>query len=192
MLPRADEAREIQWLTVSTCFTGIGTVELCARALSHDLARKNLALRLRSGMMCEIDRGARAVLHRLTTGSSSPCLSDLLSLWSPVVRRRIATGFSSFEQLVKFLSANSDQLSTTYECAFTGDTHGVDLGDIHCGGNPCTDWSAMGTRKGLSGPTAPVVVTWGLLVRRHRPGFVLQENVPQFPTHILGSLFGTS
>ena len=45
------------------------------------------------------------------------------------------------------------------------------------GGNPCKDWSLFGSRAGLKEPTAPVLVTWTLLIRRYRPPLVLQENV---------------
>ena len=49
----------------------------------------------------------------------------------------------------------------------------------------------MGARRGLAGPTAPVLITWALLIRRHAPPFIIQENVPQFPRDILLDLLGT-
>ncbi len=41
-----------------------------------------------------------------------------------------------------------------------------------------------------SGPTAPALVSWALLIVRHKPALVLQENVSSFPVALLQDLLG--
>jgi len=51
--------------------------------------------------------------------------------------------------------------------------------DLIVGGNPCTDWSAAGLRKGFAGPTASCTLSFGRLLADSASG--IQENVPNYP-----------
>ncbi len=131
---------------------------------------------------------ARSVFRRVSRGA--PCGGDLLGLWPPEVGVRLQRPFDSYDALCHYLDQHSGELASTFIGPDTGIREHINLGDLHCGGNPCTDWSFMGQRRGLTGPTTPVLVTWGLLIRRHAPPFVIQENVEPFPTQLLLDLLG--
>ncbi len=128
------------------------------------------------------------MLRQVTGGA--PCGGDLLSLWPSHVRERLRTPFASFGALRSYLESNAGQLSAGFSCADTGRSVAIDLGAVHCGGNPCKDWSLLGKRQGVEGPTAPALITWALLIRRHKPDFLIQENVLQFPIELLLDLLG--
>jgi len=131
----------------------------------------------------EIKRQARCLSQAMVPEASFG--GDLLALWPPHIKDRLEQPFVSFEALRSFLDGNADWLGSDAVCPDTGRVWTTDLGDIHCGGNPCTDWSLIGKQQGCLGPTMPVLITWALLIRRHKPLLLLQENVPQFPLALL-------
>jgi DNA (cytosine-5)-methyltransferase 1 len=55
-----------------------------------------------------------------------------------------------------------------------------DLGpiDLICGGTPCQSFSNAGLRKGLDDPRGNLMLTFGAIVAKHRPQWVVFENVP--------------
>ena len=183
MISKQLRSGNLHSFTVSSCFSGIGTAELCARVITASCKQKGMPVEVKPGMGFEIDATARSLLHTVTEGT--PCCNDLLSLWPPPVRERLEQGFTSFMELRQFLEGKASLMSDTFTCCHTGKRVSIDLGDAHCGGNPCKDWSSFGKKQGLLGPTAPVMITWALLIRRHQPALVIQENVPSFPIAIL-------
>ena len=58
----------------------------------------------------------------------------------------------------------------------------VVLGEVAVCGTPCVDYSSMGQRQGLSGPTAFIVPTWIRLMQVHEPAFIRIEEVVPFKT----------
>ncbi len=63
--------------------------------------------------------------------------------------------------------------------------------DVWSGGFPCSDFSVMGKRKGLlGGNRSSLGLVFLDLVRRHRPPFVVLENVPGLLTSHEGRDFG--
>ena len=64
----------------------------------------------------------------------------------------------------------------------------LNLGDIHRGGAPCTDFLTVGKRRALAGPTTAVFPTWALLLVAHTPLVVAHENVIGFPYELLRDL----
>jgi hypothetical protein len=167
---------------LSTCFSGLGTAELCSRTLNGVFAKRGLGLHFQTDGAFELDASARKVLGNDALGGF--CGGNLLDLWPEPVRERLNQGFGSFPLLGSYLTRNAARLAASAVCPDTGRRWTIDLGDIHCGGNPCTDWSALGNRQGLEGPTAAALVTWALLLVRHMPALIVQENVLAFPIRI--------
>ena len=144
------EAQGLATFTVTSCFSGLGTAELCARALDAEWIRRGLPLRCVLGMGFERYAIARSVFRRVSRGA--PCGGDLLGLWPPEVGVRLQRPFDSYDALCHYLDQHSGELASTFIGPDTGIREHINLGDLHCGGNPCTDWSFMGQRRGLTGP----------------------------------------
>ncbi len=148
---------------ISSCFSGLDTAEVCGCAIGNALAARGFGVTIKTGLGFELDPVARRVF-RMAAGDAR-CAGDLLALWPADVKDRLQVGFESFEKLRNFLEQSADRLSFTARCPDTGVTWDIDLGDLHCGGNPCKDWSLIGKRRGLLGPTASVLVTWCILIK---------------------------
>ncbi len=136
----------------------------------------------------EIDHIARQVFRRIAP--KAPCAGDLMEFWPDDVRLRTTQGFATFDEMRNFLEGNASRMASTARCPDSGATFAINLGDAHCGGNPCKDWSLLGKRRGLNGPTAPILITWAILIKRHKPTLVIQENVLAFPVELLQDLLG--
>ena len=55
-----------------------------------------------------------------------------------------------------------------------------DLGpvDLLCGGTPCQSFSVAGLRAGLADPRGNLMLTFGAIAAKHRPRWLVWENVP--------------
>ena len=166
-------------LSISTCFSGLGTPEVCAEALVTALrSRSGIDVDIKSVLAFDLSPASRKVLI------SDPCISavgaDLLGLWPAAVRERLARGFDTLQDLFRYAVGVSTSLRLTFWCHASQSEKGIDLGQIHVAGSPCTDFSTMGKRRGFRGPTSAALITWVLLVRRHRLWIVIHENVCGF------------
>jgi DNA (cytosine-5)-methyltransferase 1 len=63
--------------------------------------------------------------------------------------------------------------------------------DLWTGGFPCQDLSVAGKRRGIAGTRSGLAFSFLELVGRHRPRFVLLENVPGLLSSHAGRDFGT-
>ena len=59
----------------------------------------------------------------------------------------------------------------------------VDLGEVCLSGVPCVDFSPMGQRRGLSGPSGVVILTWVRMLLDFQPAYIILEEVVQFRKH---------
>ena len=50
--------------------------------------------------------------------------------------------------------------------------------DVLVGGSPCQSFSVAGLRKGLDDPRGNLMLTYGAIAERYRPGWLVWENVP--------------
>lgn len=50
--------------------------------------------------------------------------------------------------------------------------------DLLCGGTPCQSFSVAGLRKGLADPRGNLMLTYGAIAAKHRPRWLVWENVP--------------
>ncbi len=170
-------------LGLTSCFSGIGTAEMCGQAITEAFLAADIPVSLEFKGGFEIKRQARYLSQVMAPEASFG--GDLLALRPPHIKDRLEQPFVSFEALRSFLDSNTAWLRSDAVCPDTGKVWKIDLGDIHFGGNPCTDWSLIGKQPGCLGPTMPALFTWALLIRRHKPLLLLQENVPQFPLVLL-------
>ncbi|WP_455387417.1 DNA cytosine methyltransferase [Petrachloros mirabilis] len=63
--------------------------------------------------------------------------------------------------------------------------------DLLCGGTPCQSFSVAGLRKGLDDPRGNLMLTFGAVVRKFRPRWLVWENVPGVLSSNGGRDFGT-
>jgi DNA (cytosine-5)-methyltransferase 1 len=63
--------------------------------------------------------------------------------------------------------------------------------DLLCGGTPCQSFSVAGLRKGLDDPRGNLMLTFGAIAARHRPRWLVWENVPGVLSSNGGGDFGT-
>jgi DNA (cytosine-5)-methyltransferase 1 len=63
--------------------------------------------------------------------------------------------------------------------------------DLLCGGTPCQSFSIAGLRKGLADPRGNLMLTFGAIAARHRPRWLVWENVPGVLSSNGGRDFGS-
>jgi len=63
--------------------------------------------------------------------------------------------------------------------------------DLLCGGTPCQSFSVAGLRKGLDDPRGNLMLTYGAIAARHRPRWLVWENVPGVLSSNEGRDFGS-
>lgn len=66
-----------------------------------------------------------------------------------------------------------------------------DAVDLLCGGTPCQSFSVAGLRKGLDDPRGNLMLTYGAIAARHRPRWLVWENVPGVLSSNGGGDFGS-
>ena len=74
---------------------------------------------------------------------------------------------------------------TCYVCNNFNNLCAVMAPDVLIGGVPCTDFSIVGQRAGLWGPTFPVLATFVRELRELAPAIGILENVVRFPMFML-------
>ena len=62
--------------------------------------------------------------------------------------------------------------------------------DVLVAGIPCVDYSLMGTRRCMQGPSFVLILAWSFIMRQLQPLFAIVENIVQFPTDLLDKLNG--
>lgn len=62
--------------------------------------------------------------------------------------------------------------------------------DLLIGGTPCQSFSVAGLRKGLDDPRGNLMLVFGAIARRYRPGWLVWENVPGVLSSNRGRDFG--
>jgi len=63
--------------------------------------------------------------------------------------------------------------------------------DLLCGGTPCQSFSVAGLRKGLDDPRGNLMLTFGAIAAKHRPRWLVWENVPGVLSSNGGRDFGS-
>ena len=63
--------------------------------------------------------------------------------------------------------------------------------DVLCGGTPCQSFSVAGLRKGLDDPRGNLMLTFLAIAKRHRPRWLVWENVPGVLSSNGGRDFGS-
>ena len=63
--------------------------------------------------------------------------------------------------------------------------------DVLCGGTPCQSFSVAGLRKGLDDPRGNLMLTFGAIAAKHRPRWLVWENVPGVLSSNKGRDFGS-
>ena len=166
-------------LKLSSCFSGLGTPEVCVEALVNAFrSNHSVGASVSSALAFDLCKASRTVL------CADPCVggvgADLLDLWPEDVRHRIVSGFDSLADLARYAKGQSHRLRAKFWCHRAGHRQELDLGHIHVAGSPCTDFSSMGKRRGFGGPTSAAFITCVILVRLHRPWIIIHENVLGF------------
>ena len=166
-------------LRLSSVFSGIGSESAALGLLLHSAPADRTIPTVHSATF-ELRRAARDTLRVL---SDCPLFGDLMDLLRPRVRKRVCQKDPpSSDELERLIIGEQVLLAHEAWCHRAGRFVTIDLGDIAVCGVPCIDYSLMGLRRGLSGPTAVVLMLWVRLLQIHQPSFVIVEEVVQFKT----------
>ena len=63
--------------------------------------------------------------------------------------------------------------------------------DVICGGTPCQSFSVAGLRKGIESPNGQLMLTFGAILEKYKPRWMVWENVPGVLSSNRGKDFGT-
>ena len=63
--------------------------------------------------------------------------------------------------------------------------------DVLCGGTPCQSFSFAGLRKGIESPNGQLMLTFGAILKKYQPRWMVWENVPGVLSSNRGKDFGT-
>ena len=63
--------------------------------------------------------------------------------------------------------------------------------DVICGGTPCQSFSVAGLRKGIESPNGQLMLTFGAILKKYQPRWMVWENVPGVLSSNRGKDFGT-
>ena len=63
--------------------------------------------------------------------------------------------------------------------------------DVICGGTPCQSFSVAGLRKGIEDPRGNLMLTFGGILEKYKPRWMVWENVPGVLSSNRGKDFGT-
>jgi len=63
--------------------------------------------------------------------------------------------------------------------------------DVICGGTPCQSFSVAGLRKGIESPNGQLMLTFGAILEKYQPRWMVWENVPGVLSSNRGKDFGT-
>jgi len=187
--------RPLEWLSlsISSTFSGAGTLEIAGSALSTAWSRLSCvaqpAVFTFTGCCCDYELGPQRLL------ASSPHVKhitgDILNLWPECTRTELMKCEGSLDAVHEFLAARVNSLSTIVsDCRPEHDDFDLAAGALTGAGPPCVDFSPMGRQARLLGPTIPALVTWCLWLCVTQPVFAIHENVVRFPWEKLADLTG--
>ena len=63
--------------------------------------------------------------------------------------------------------------------------------DLICGGTPCQSFSVAGLREGIESPNGQLMLTFGAILKKYKPRWMVWENVPGVLSSNGGKDFGT-
>ena len=173
--------------TVSTHFSGIGTVELASEFLAAAAALVlGTSCRLQFVAACEKSHTCRRILAHMVPGTA--CIFEDILARAPVAAQLMAEaqtrGMLDFDAAwKKLLQAGLGEVGgkcTQHCCA--GCPMPSPLVDVS--GSPCTPWSRMGKRAGRGSPLMCLLLTWCLWARAVRPWVLVHENVVGFDVQV--------
>ena len=179
----ADDARSVLSgsVRIASMFSGIGT-EVCASAMLED----HLCVDGQEGptfvdtCTFEVRKAARSALQEM---SSCALFGDILSLLPETLQAWVREGGHSLELLKRRIFDSRPAVARTMFCHRSGTMVDVDLGSILVCGIPCIDFSPMGLRRGLGGPSGALICGWMRIVLEFEPAVLLIEEVPGFVKH---------
>jgi site-specific DNA-cytosine methylase len=166
---------------VSSIFSGIGSEAIVVEMLSEHYGDVGFpGFHFEHTATFELRAAARSTLKVTTSGA---LFGDITLLLPAHLRERSDLGSLDFDQLQDIVMDETVVLETECYCHRVEAMVPVDLGHICVSGVPCVDFSSMGQRQGLSGPSGLLILTWIRMLMDFRPAFVVLEEVPQFEQH---------
>ena len=158
--------------TISTHFSGLGTVDVACdmlRSASARVLRSPDALRVEVCTSCERNPSLQRVLAERGEG----CVF-------PDVFARLQVG-----------DARDALVAEACECRKHKAVCPVSRTVLEVSGSPCRPWSRAnnGKQRGEEHPDFQVFLAWARLMRHDRPAIIIHENVVGFPAEILGQQF---
>ena len=132
--------------------------------------------------MCEVNRMCRQALAKTWDGAQ--IVPDILDVLPAKLRAQLNSADLSPENGIRLVvNWREDRLALPAALETL-------RSDVLVAGIPCVDFSLMGKRQRLGGPSFILILAWAFAVRQLLPLFVVIENVVQFPSDLLHSLVG--
>ncbi len=180
--------------TLTTHFSGVGTVEQAARFLkSASSIVMGMPVDLQFISACECRAANQAALKSVISARS--CLfSDILAMsrtgarvFADATRRRGSIGFSDMWECLQRdgLRLDSSPCVQHRGCQCKTPRPIVDFS-----GSPCQPWSRIGKRQGRRSPLQILFMVFCLWVRATKPLILVHENVIGFDVGMLKELLG--
>ena len=128
----------------------------------------------------EIRKAARITLEQRSEGA---LFGDILSLLPIDLQTWIAAGHRTITDLKRRIIADRPVVARKAFCHRAGHEVQICLGDILVAGIPCVDFSALGLRRGIEGPSGALICSWIRIIQEFQPSVILVEEVPGFAKH---------
>lgn len=161
-------------VTLSSQFSGMATAEHAIHVLSKRFATHGFHVDIHTKHVCDVDRQCQKYLcNYLENGC---VFDDILGFTKLTVSK------------LKKLRCMDDQISAMHNAVLRKATSCVKhkskcelVGtDIAIGGSPCVDYSLVGLKRKMNGPTFPCLLAWAQYIVQKNVVLGVHENVPQF------------
>ena len=191
-------SRNIESLSISTSFSGVGGIENTMDCLYHGccaFARRPPNRRPRNVYACELLDESRFEL-RMPDHPPAHLFSDITDFIAPEFRRELRNESPRMTHRdLERLFTNKDALRKGLilrkaHCEIHGKFCERGVATLHAGGTPCVAWSTMGSRLGTSGPTALCFYTWIGMRLIDQELLCIHENTKEFNEEILERYLG--
>lgn len=180
-------------ISISTCFSGIGSPEFASECISHFFCA--MMCIPQSHVRCiaavEKDHLARAELQA-STHPPEHIFETMESFLNPFAGTRKCVNRISemtWPECVKWVHQAS-AITACAPCLVCGDDCVYGTADMNVSGPPCTDWSTQGLRDGAWGATWLATCVYFMQRRQCREKALVHENVPPFMVSILQDMLG--
>ena len=183
--------RAFRTITVSTFFSGLGTVELAAQMMQSWAPHTvGAPWDVRPQAACDKSRSCQKVLMSRGGGCVFKDILDFVPGAAELFREACRSPVD-FQRLKEKILINSE-FTARGRCAAHGSCCHLTTAYLDVSGSPCTPWSraAGRRRRGRAHVAVTMLLAWIRVTRAQRPVILVHENVLAFDLDILKECLG--